>query len=308
MVTHNLKILSLVVIATVVVVVAIIASRKKKVKEGYLPSFGRVALPVAVQTNGVNKGQYFSAPTFQALPPPRFNNVDLGAQIRYNLPPIEYRAAPSDPLALGTIVAPSNTEQAYKVMKEGFTQCSNCDNGCSQCGGCESADYHAQPSSPPGYEPGNYDEVAKKVYEGSGSAITTSMMPVSNMTAPSPDGDAINVITFNNISYAIKKDRNYGNGDYFRGDIAVADLDGRQSASMFKVAARPSTMLNPGAMAVLGGVGNNTSQQTATLINQASGGTMTALGGVDYSDPMMFNQMNPQLSAGFTDISVTSFP
>jgi len=70
----------------------------------------------------------------------------------------------------------------------------------------------------------------------------------------------------------------------------------------------PSINLQQGAMNVMGGVNNETSNALANLIWNSSGGTETTIGGVDMANTMMTHQVYGAAAAAQGDVIATSFP
>jgi len=66
--------------------------------------------------------------------------------------------------------------------------------------------------------------------------------------------------------------------------------------------------LTQGAISVLSGVNNETSNALANLIYNSSGGTDTTIGGVDMAQTNMSHQVYGAASAAMGDVQTTSFP
>ena len=106
--------------------------------------------------------------------------------------------------------------------------------------------------------------------------------------------DAENPVVFNRFIAANRHSRLRAMGDKIRGDLAIAPCN----SGWFQVSVTPSIDLEPGALAVMGGVCNQSGQEVASLVNMSSGGTMTAIAGVDMS-----NTINTCITGAVNDVT-----
>lgn len=254
-----------------------------------------------VGTSVPQKGDFYQvAPNAQNMLSPRFENIQVGSNIRYNPPSREHMAAPADPLTFSNITNPPTISASLGDHSETFKMGSNGRYQACGKGGIGPTVGGGAPPLPPDYANGNYNEVAEKLYAEGQKKHTqaTSMIPVGDMTTVSPQGDPINAVVYDRLMYANPNNRLRGRGDWIRGDLAIAPCD---HGGWFSVSAHPSIDLNQGAMAVLNGIDNSAGQDLAALIYDTSG--QTSISGLD-----MTNQFASSTSAGLRDLQVTSFP
>lgn len=257
------------------------------------------------------KGDFYSIPgTYQAILSPRISgSVDYGANIRYNLPSYENQAVPCNPLTFGKMAA--------KDYKENFEENYGCSGGPVSCGkGGASFNFRGgAPETEPGYASGNYNEVMGDVYSKSNYPEATSTLPVGDMTTIGDDGQEQQPIVYDRIVYACRNNRLRSLGDPIRGDLPIVP----NPPGWFTPSVHPNTDLQEGAMQVLGGVNNETSNDLANLIYASSGDTAFGIGGVSgrtavssaYSlNPSvnMANTLSSYASAGRRDVNLTAFP
>lgn len=256
-----------------------------------LPSSGNQFASIATP-NVLSKGGFFQAgPQFQAQLSPRSGLASgaLNAYIRYNPPSQENMAfAVNDPLTIGNMARENYSREDY---------CGSCGKGAAGCGpgGLDSVQAAPIHTSPPNYAASNYNQVKDSLQ----SSAATTQLPVGDMTMAGPDGDTSQPITYDRFIYSNKKSRLWGQQDLIRGSVAIAP----PPPTWFRPSVNPQIDLNAGAMAVLGGIDNSTSQSTYSLINAASGGTFTTMGGVNLA-----TQQGVEMSAGSRDVGVTAFP
>lgn len=239
----------------------------KVFRESRLPSGGFVNVP----------GNY------DALLPPRFSNVDYGANIRYNMPGRSMQAVPKNPLTYGNMAVKKENYSAPSCGPSGANKGSV--YGMSGLRNMPQPDYSA---------PGRKAAESKlQSYE------VTSVLPVGTMTELTSSGSVQQPVMYDRFMYANQRSRLREQGDPIRGDLPIAPLSG----GWFTPSVNPNVDLRDGALAVMGGINNNTQQQTTALMNAASGGTMDILGGVNYGT--MFES---SLSQGGATLDVTAFP
>ena len=203
-----------------------------------------------------------------------------------------------NPSSVSTAFA--NFETASGVVDEGYRENfdltssgSGCANGCT--------------ASPCGCDSGNNGYGQQNLMKPDYNALGTSdiALPMAGMTAydlPAEDGDIMNaqgeiesVHCTSRLMYSTQT--RYGSGsavtDMIRGDIPIC---GSQPQS--QTAASASDSLSTGAMFVLGGMDNNTSQLAAAQITASSGGSRTALGGVDAAYHVATDDRSPGCQSG----------
>ena len=105
------------------------------------------------------------------------------------------------------------------------------------------------------------------------------------MTTITATGEPEQVRVLNRYLYANKKDRQLGLADPIRGDLPITPCQ----TGWFQVSANPVTMLNPGALAVMGGTPSDyTPANLWRLQNAASGNSgqfSTSIAGLAF-DPV----------------------
>lgn len=308
-----------------------IQNKKDDVKEnfGMLPSFSlKVDRQVAPNRKAARHGNFTSIQNnyssmlqpnprkafytvpgnFQSKISPRMFGGDYGANITYNLPSKENLAVPDSPL-----------DFANAVSKENFAPAS--------CGtGGEPLDYHGgAPLMQAGYAAGDYNEVLDKAYNGPNvTKFSHANLPVGDMTTMNSLGEEDQPIVYDRYLFANRNSRLKSQGDFFRGDLPIVPINN----GWFNPSVQPNVDLQQGAMNVMAGVNNETSQQLADLIYTTSGNYKTTIGGVNMQNELgnpaktrysstrnnslsrtnMGNQYKTNLSAGKGDVQVTVFP
>lgn len=327
---NNQKIYIGVFAAVVVIVVSMYVfhnyKRGKAITEsfGMLPSFQvKVDRTASANSKSAKKDMFFSVPgTYQALLNPRFSNVGYGSKIRYNMPPQEYQASPCDPLSFNSMIKENYSDDRYlqtqalprdsqaigvlddaspqsKLFKINRPDPAGGNTGVVSCkAGGLSNQYIANAPLAANYSSGNYGDVLDKAYQESGTEIL-SQLPVGDMTTVNQFGESEQPVIMDRYMYANRNSRLRGRGDMFRGDLPIIPA----ATGWFRPSVIPQVDLQLGAMNVMGGTTNETATALAEMVNRASGGEMTAIGGVD-----MTNQLQGSLSAAQNDISFTAFP
>lgn len=261
--------------------------------------------------------RFIKTPSFQAILSPRFSNTDYSASIRYNMPAFQHQAAPHNPLDFGKMASSENFENFNlpKDFRERYpTSCGSgsCSGGCSaKCGkgGMPIPTYAGGiPATPPGYADGNFNQVASQVYSESDHPQPSSSLPVGSMSMVSPEGNEVQPVMYNNFIYASQKSRLRNQGDHIRGDLAIVPCNPPQESAWFNVYPNVNIDLNQGALNVIAGVTNEQGRSVANLINRASGGVDTAIGGVNLANVDMTPQYSGQLSNIVSDVQYTSYP
>ena len=299
-----------------------IGESKKEIRENWLNvPLGVKPMPVVQncstgQMNALRKGSNFYQvpPTFQNQLSPRFSSEGCyGSFIRYNLPNAAHLGVPNDPLSFGDMAAscPSNGN-VENFTKEDY--CGSCNvQGCGKGG--LSCGPQSKPKAALNMMGANYADLS---YHNAQASLPTAgdvvdQLPVSGMDSLGVDGssgcaEGGQPIVYDRFVYGLQKSRLHGLGDFIRGDLPIAQCNVGGGA-WFTPAVNPQFDLNTGAMAVMGGLDMETPRATYALVNAASGGQDTALGGGDLSHAlnMATSQSGCSASAG-TDLNFTSFP
>lgn len=249
----------------------------------------------------LGNSKFVSYPKFQGILSPRFDNNQYSASIRYNAPDYKNMASPSCPLTFGNMV-----KEDYKQVKE--------DYGCGGCGGCGSCGVAScakgglpqlsiarDPKSavPPSYSSGNFDKVARKAYSSNTTQpMPSSLIPVGDMTTINQDGQVAQHVVYDRLMFANQNSRLRAQGDPIRGDLPIVPCNN----GWFNPAVNPSVDLQEGAMNVMGGLNNGTTQALGELLYSTSAGTRSDIAGVDMS-----NQFSTQFGELSRTPIVTSF-
>ena len=299
-------------------------NKKKKVtsKEafGMLPSFDlRVDRVAAPSRQDASKGDFFSVPgTYQAMISPRFANMSVGANIRYNPPSMTNMASPCDPLQFGNMVSKSYTKENYhggaplmapnyaagdyKQMVsevEGMRENYGCSGPSCNKDGTPASFHGGAPIMPASFAAGNFDQVLQKTFADSDVTTITNMLPIDTMATVNELGETIQPIVYDRFIYANRNSRLRSQGDMIRGDLPVVPC----APGWFRPSVSPNVDLQQGAMNVIGGVDNSTTRALAELIHASSGDTATTIAGVN-----MTSVKDVMTGQAMADVRVTAFP
>jgi len=265
-----------IVLFTIAVITIILVWVINNTKEGFWMTPSRI-LKVEKVFKEPDSHDFFSTPNFQSQLSPRFSNVDYGANLRSEFP---------SPLNMGVPVDPLSGQAGYM-----------------------NASYKPDGSfNETAYANGNYNQVLNTVMQQAGNGWPTSTIE-ADVSTPffSQDGTAKQPIIYDRYIYANRNSRLRGLGDPIRGDLPITPISGNWFVPSGAYEG-PNAVLQHGAMNVMGGVNNETSNQLANLIYNSSGGTETAIGGIDMKKYNMGNSYYGSTSAGRGDVSVTAFP
>lgn len=192
--------------------------------------------------------------TYQPYLTPRFNSEGYNSFVKYNLPEEKYLGTrPNDPLMMADRVE-------RPQLREGFEQ-----------------------SSFKGNTPYQYDEIYQKQKE-QGDEVANKL-PVPTMAGGATAGqENPNIYTnYDRFIFALQRNRLQGQGDPIRGDVPCVPCNPSSDANSnvwFRPSVNVATNLRTGAINVIAGVGNVTSQQTAELQMRSLGGAKDTFGGV----------------------------
>lgn len=270
--------------------------------------------------NTMGNNKFVSTPAFQAVLSPRFSNVQYGANIKYNMPDRENMGVPCEPLTFGDMAKENYAPRAQAPQAPQVQENYSCGSG--QCGGgapasCGKGGYgmgHRVAGGyelPSGYTNGNYQDVYDSI---PGKMVSGSDLPVGTMSTMDGAGNLDQFMAFNRIMVANTKSssRLRAGGDPIRGDLAIVPCQ----SGWFSVYPDIARDVQEGAMNVLAGAGGGgeSYNNLMNLIVSASGGSQTALGGVNLADSIpqynanMATSMSSQLKSAMGDINVTAFP
>ena len=214
-----------------------------------------------VLANVPGKTDFYTVPgTYQAMIAPRAASMNYGSNIKYNLPSVENLAIPPNPLTFSNMV------------KEGYS---------GGCAGSDQKPFMSGNVTSPGYSAGNYQNMLNKSYDSdpvkASNAIQVNL-PIRDMTMVD-DGGADETITqpiiYDRFMVANRNSRIRSQGDMLRGDLPIEPRTGE----MFAPSVQPNLDLQLGAMNVMGGFNNSTSQQLANLVYDTTSGATQISGG-----------------------------
>jgi len=213
-------------------------------------------------------GEFYQIPgTYQGSLSPRFANVDYGANISYNMPDVALQGSPINPLTFSN------------MTKENYTR-ENFDG----CAGKGTQYQGSAPIAPANYAAGNYNEILGGVYAGSSDSKAVNdiqvNLPVRDMTLINPEGGEdtnMQPVIYDRYIVANIKSQQAALGDFFRGDLPIVP----NNNGWFNTSYAPQKDLQKGAMAVMGGLYNDTTRELADLVNVSSGGASTTISGMN---------------------------
>ena len=266
------------------------------ISENYDPSTG--------ETYGYSKGEMFTAPgTFQSILSPRNSGgVDYGANIRYNQPAVKHQAVPREPLDF-CLMAQEGYQENYQENYAGGG-CCNTAQSCGK-GGTSTVSHGAPPVMDANFASQSFhDETAKA--RGEMYPETSSLMPVGDMTTINAAGETVQPVVYDRFIYANRNSRNRGQGDPIRGDLPIVPCQ----TGWFRPSVHPNIDLQEGAMNVMGGVTNETTQALTRLI----AGTAAAftVAGVDIrampNNPTMASLSQGETTQALSTVQLTAFP
>jgi hypothetical protein len=225
---------------------------------------------------------------------PRLSNVDMGSNIRYNLPDNEYLGAPANALTYG----PSNMNN---LPNAGVPSCAK--DG--SCGGTKE-----------NYEDERYEPISQAarvpVMQQQAQALADMGLIKArnqpNMTVDTECGPAA-VTVYDRLIFSNQKSRLYGQGDPIRGDIGciVPIKD-----AWFRPSVRPNIDLRAGALSIMGGIDNDTPRELRALQNIYSAGVSNIQNDAYATQVAPAQaQKSVSISGPFSaqqDISVSAFP
>lgn len=219
-----------------------------------------------IQARGMLPAAITAAGTFQSAPPPRMFAGQIPSSVSLDLPSSQNMAfTANSPFA--TPPGAVNTMMTY----EGFD-------------GAGPSMNRENPSILPT------------------SALSGGTAAISGSSGSGSGGMAANAgdqpVMFDRNIFANIIGRNFGQGDPIRGDLPIAP----NKSGWFQVSANPAIDLQTGALAVMGGTFNEQGQNIASLVNMSSGGTKTAISGVN-----MASSMNTCLAGAGQDVTAIAF-
>lgn len=243
--------------------------------------FGNTGLPSGGSGKGMrnlnshSKGSFVSYPNLKSKLPPRGNGfTNYGANVKYNMPEPKHMAGDFNKMTSTCDLSPVSN--------------------LNSCGGGSQ-------------KPVDKKTETKKVEEENKMEVVNAL-PVGDMRSTSVDGRVENVVHYQNFIRANTKSRLRGLANPILGDLPIVP----DSCGWFRPSVTPNLDLHPGALSVMAGK-NETSHTFNSLVYPSSGGSMTALGGIDISQPSSDGQsglnqiVGSQGRTAMADIQFSSF-
>jgi hypothetical protein len=313
---------ALALITTALVVIIGMVYIRNNTKENFWMTPAR-SVKVEKMFKDCNKPDFYQIPNYQSMLSPRFSNVGYGANLLGRMPDYSNVGVPYDPL-MNTVRSLSTSAGCASLgdttLQKPLNACQNiqmsrpdvepyCDGwqATNIVGGLNKPLIPRAFESGSGFSDGNYQQALNLALDAGASAWPTSTVEEPNRaTIISDDGQISQPIVYDRYIYANKNSRQRGAGDPIRGDLPIVPVSGNWFIP--SQANSPSINLQQGAMNVMGGVNNETSNALANLIWNSSGGTETTIGGVDMANTMMTHQVYGAAAAAQGDVIATSFP
>lgn len=314
---------ALALITTALLVIVGMVYIRNNTKENFWMTPAR-SVKVEKMFKDCNKPDFYQIPNYQSILSPRFSNVGYGANLLGHMPDYSKIGVPYDPLmntarSLSTSSENSscnNVKLSPSYQNSHMSQSNASPQAEPYCDGWQSTNIVGGLNKPlvprafesgAGFTDGNYQQALNLALDASASAWPTSTVEEPNRaTIISDDGQISQPIVYDRYIYANKNSRQRGAGDPIRGDLPIVPVSGNWFIP--SQANSPSINLQQGAMNVMGGVNNETSNALANLIWNSSGGTETTIGGVDMANTMMTHQVYGAAAAAQGDVIATSFP
>jgi hypothetical protein len=198
--------------------------------------------------------------TYQSYLSPRFSPSGYNSYVKYSLPEEKYLAnRPNDPLTMADRVE-------RPVLRENYDNSDKFE----------------------GNTPYQYDEIYEK-QKKQGNDVANKL-PVPTMASGMSAQDAPNMYTnYDRFIFSLQRNRLQGLGDPIRGDLPCVPCNPSSDSSSnvwFRPSVNVATNLRAGAINVIAGVGNVTSQQTAELQMRSLGGAKDTFAGVALPTPI----------------------
>lgn len=276
-------------------------SNTPEIKENFLAGLPPVRPVVMKEAASKSTNQLYTIPgTYQAALAPRFSNLDYGANILYNMPTADKLAVPPvNPISYGSMGRSCNC--ANSNVEEGY--CSSCGvvGGCRQNStGMDNNSINMNNAVPSNFTVSNYaQQMAQNSFTPTTDILPAQNMGQQNMMVNALGQADVQPVVYDRYIYANQKSRLYAQQDFFRGNIPIIP----EPTGWFRPSVRPQIDLNSGALAVMGGVGNQTNQELLALQNAAAGGALDVGSGINFAV-----QRSNYLGSAGGDIQVTAFP
>ena len=202
-----------------------------------------------------NAGFYTVPGQYQPYLSPRMNSAGLNSYVRYQLPSEDYQANyPTDPFTIANSFEKPQMKEDYKA-----------------------------PTTSKATEIGHHKKLDSKSVKGLELPTQNDMTNTGASSKDLKDGFYVNS---ERLIFSLQKNRLQGLGDPIRGDLPIIPCNPNSNPNSnvwFRPAAQPQSMLNGGAMNVLGGTGNTTAQQLSQLMSNAGGGFNNTYGATPFT-------------------------
>jgi hypothetical protein len=275
---------------------------RQSVKESFggLPSFRVKAMQVA-GGSGPQKGDFYEVPgNYQSMLSPRFSNADYGAYIRYQTPQADHMAVNmNNPLTYANMIQQKGYPRQQQARQQAMQQASQ--QQCQQIASSQTKESYGcrEKYGEPIMGSQSYARQQGQLQYNQ----VTDMLPVQNMG----QGQMVNAlgeqvaqpIIYDRYIYANQRSRLTRDNDLIRGSLPIVPV----KSDWFRPSVHPQIDLSSGALAVIGGLDNDTSKELMALQNASAGGALDVGSGINYSV-----QKNLYGGAAGGDIQVTSFP
>jgi len=134
---------------------------------------------------------------------------------------------------------------------------------------------------------------------------STATLPPTNMstiTTIGENGEEVQAVVYDRLIFANRNSKHRRHGDKIRGDLPIAP----RKCGLFDPSVNPHIDLEPGAINVMAGIGNETSNQMATFLNGYSKSSL--FGGVDMTSPdSMASIKNIESLSNMSTLQVSAF-
>jgi hypothetical protein len=215
-------------------------------------------------------GNFFSVPpTFQSNPSFRMQNANLSAYQKHHLNNSPHARA-------NMATAPLKPTDFASMARENFTE---------------------ENYKDPSHTPGNFKTVVPD--------YSTASLPPTNMstiTTIGENGEEVQAVVYDRLIFANRNSKHRRHGDKIRGDLPIAP----RKCGLFDPSVNPHLDLEPGAINVIAGIGNETSNQMATFLNGYS--KSSVFGGVDMTSPdSMASIKNIESLSNMSTLQVSAF-
>jgi hypothetical protein len=264
------------------------------------------------------KPDFYQVPNFQSMLSPRFSNVGYGPNLQGRMPNYGMLGVPSDPL-MNTVASTTfnNTPRANPCGYEQTMQAQSASGASCEpfSSGWQANNFVGAPNAPLLAGSGqacndyNYQQTVQNVVDAGG----VTAWPASTLETPNSamlmgeDGQITQPIIYDRYIYANRNSRQRGQGDPIRGDLPIVPVSGQWFIP--SQATSPNLSLQQGALSVLGGWDNGTSQNLANLIWNTTGGSESTFQGIDLKQTNMCNtQVLGAAAAAQGDVVVKGFP